>query len=51
MMVANLSEWNTRAVHADDTRAFFCVSGCATTYYAVSDVDEVDYLTRTTSSN
>jgi hypothetical protein len=51
MMVANLSEWNTRAVHADDTRAFFCASGCATTYYAVSDVDEVDYLTRTTSSN
>ncbi|WP_324761072.1 nitrous oxide reductase accessory protein NosL [Haloarcula sp. GH36] len=37
MMAANFPEWNAQAVHADDTRAFFCSSGCATTYYAVTE--------------
>ena len=37
MMAANFPEWNAQAVHDDDTRAFFCTSGCATTYYAVPD--------------
>jgi len=37
MKVANFPEWNAQAVHDDDTRAFFCTSGCATTYYAVPD--------------
>ena len=37
MMAANFPEWNAQAVHADDTRAFFCTSGCATTYYAVPE--------------
>ncbi len=36
MKAANFPEWNGQAVHADDTRAFFCTSGCATTYYAVT---------------
>ncbi len=36
MMAAKFPEWNAQAVHADDTRAFFCTSGCATTYYAVT---------------
>ncbi|MFD1647968.1 nitrous oxide reductase accessory protein NosL [Haloarchaeobius litoreus] len=35
MMAANFPEWNAQAVHTDDTREFFCTSGCATTYYAV----------------
>jgi nitrous oxide reductase accessory protein NosL len=37
MMAANFPEWNAQAVHTDDTRAYFCTSGCATTYYAVPD--------------
>lgn len=37
MMAANFPEWNAQAVHADDTREFFCTAGCATTYYAVTD--------------
>lgn len=37
MMPAKFPDWNAQAVHADDTRAFFCTSGCATTYYAVPD--------------
>jgi nitrous oxide reductase accessory protein NosL len=37
MQVANFPEWNAQAVHDDDTRAFFCTAGCATTYYAVPD--------------
>ncbi len=37
MKVANFPEWNAQAVHADDTREFFCTSGCATTYYAATD--------------
>jgi len=37
MKAANFPEWNAQAVHGDDTRAFFCTSGCATTYYAVTD--------------
>ncbi|WP_324664422.1 nitrous oxide reductase accessory protein NosL [Haloarcula sediminis] len=37
MKAANFPEWNAQAVHADDTRAFFCTSGCATTYYAVTE--------------
>jgi len=36
MMAAKFPEWNAQAVHADDTRAFFCSSGCATTYGAVT---------------
>ncbi|WP_227134760.1 nitrous oxide reductase accessory protein NosL [Halorubellus salinus] len=35
MKAANFPTWNAQAVHADDTREFFCTSGCATTYYAV----------------
>lgn len=35
MMAAEYPEWNAQAVHADGSRAFFCTSGCATTYYAV----------------
>jgi len=37
MKAANFPAWNAQAVHADDTRAFFCTSGCATTYYAVPE--------------
>ena len=37
MKAANFPDWNAQAVHADDTREFFCTSGCATTYYAVPD--------------
>ncbi|MFC4405995.1 nitrous oxide reductase accessory protein NosL [Haloarchaeobius iranensis] len=37
MMAANFPEWNAQAVHGDDTREFFCTSGCATTYYALPD--------------
>lgn len=36
-MAANFPKWNAQAVHADDSRAFFCSSGCATTYYAVPE--------------
>jgi copper chaperone NosL len=36
MKAANFPDWNAQAVHADDTREFFCTSGCATTYYAVT---------------
>ncbi len=36
MKAAKFPEWNAQAVHADETRAFFCTSGCATTYYAVT---------------
>ena len=35
MLAAEFPEWNAQAVHADGSRAFFCTSGCATTYYAV----------------
>jgi hypothetical protein len=31
------SDWNAQAVHEDERRAYFCTSGCATTYYAVPD--------------
>jgi hypothetical protein len=31
------SDWNAQAVHEDEQRAYFCTSGCATTYYAVPD--------------
>jgi|AntRauTorcE11898_2_1112593.scaffolds.fasta_scaffold08706_2 nitrous oxide reductase accessory protein NosL len=37
MNVANFPEWNAQTVHTDDTREFFCTSGCATTYYAATD--------------
>lgn len=37
MMPAKFPDWNAQAVHADDTRAFFCTSGCATTYFAVPE--------------
>jgi len=37
MKAANFPAWNAQAVHADDTREFFCTAGCATTYYAVPD--------------
>jgi len=37
MKAANFPAWNAQAVHEDDTRAFFCTSGCATTYYAVPE--------------
>lgn len=37
MKAANFPEWNAQAVHADDTREFFCSTGCATTYYAATD--------------
>jgi nitrous oxide reductase accessory protein NosL len=36
MGVANFPAWNAQAVHEDETRAFFCTSGCATTYYAAT---------------
>jgi copper chaperone NosL len=36
MQAANFPDWNAQAVHADDTREFFCTAGCATTYYAVT---------------
>lgn len=36
MQAAKFPDWNAQAVHADDTRAFFCTAGCATTYYAVT---------------
>jgi nitrous oxide reductase accessory protein NosL len=36
MTAANFPDWNAQALHEDGTRAFFCTSGCATTYYAVS---------------
>nr|WP_276224480.1 nitrous oxide reductase accessory protein NosL [Halomicroarcula sp. DFY41] len=36
-MATNFPDWNAQAVHDDNTRAFFCTSGCATTYYAVPD--------------
>jgi hypothetical protein len=32
---SQFADWNGQAVHTDETRAFFCTSGCATTYYAV----------------
>lgn len=35
MDVAKFEDWNAQAIHEDDTRAFFCTSGCATTYYVV----------------
>ena len=37
MKAANFPEWNAQTVHTDDTREFFCTSGCATTYYAATD--------------
>lgn len=37
MTAANFPKWNAQAVHVDDTRAFFCSTGCATTYYAATD--------------
>ncbi len=37
MMSANFPEWNAQAVHEDETREFFCTSGCATTYYVAPD--------------
>jgi nitrous oxide reductase accessory protein NosL len=37
MQVANFPKWNGQAVHEDDTRAFFCTAGCATTYHAAPD--------------
>lgn len=37
MKPANFDDWNAQAVHEDDTREFFCSTGCATTYYAVTD--------------
>jgi nitrous oxide reductase accessory protein NosL len=37
MAAANFPEWNAQAVHADDTREYFCTAGCATTYYAVPE--------------
>lgn len=37
MMAANFPEWNAQTVHTDDTREFFCSTGCATTYYAATD--------------
>lgn len=33
MKSANFPEWNAQVAHEDDTREFFCTSGCATTYY------------------
>ena len=36
MRAAKFPEWNAQAVHADDSRAFFCTAGCATTYHAVT---------------
>ena len=35
MNVAKFGAWNAQGVHDDDTRAFFCSSGCALTYYVV----------------
>ena len=37
MKSANFPEWNAQTVHEDDTREFFCTSGCATTYYVEPD--------------
>lgn len=37
MAPAEFPAWNAQALHADDTRAFFCTSGCATTYHAVTE--------------
>lgn len=37
MAPAEFPAWNAQALHADDSRAFFCTSGCATTYDAVTD--------------
>ena len=37
MTAANFPEWNAQTVHTDDTREFFCSTGCATTYYAATD--------------
>ena len=37
MKAANFPEWNAQAVHGDDTREFFCSTGCATTYYAAPE--------------
>jgi nitrous oxide reductase accessory protein NosL len=37
MTSANFPDWNAQVVHEDDTRGFFCTSGCATTYYAATD--------------
>lgn len=37
MTAANFPEWNSQTVHTDETREFFCTSGCATTYYAATD--------------
>jgi len=34
---SKFSDWNAQAVHEDERRAYFCTSGCATTYYAVPD--------------
>jgi len=34
---SKFSDWNAQAVHEDETRAYFCTSGCATTYYAVPE--------------
>lgn len=36
MNAAKFPEWNAQAVHGDDSRAFFCTAGCATTYYAAT---------------
>lgn len=33
MDVAKFDDWNAQALHEDDTRAFFCSSGCAVTYH------------------
>lgn len=37
MTAANFPAWNGQAVHDDGTRAFFCSSGCATTYAVAPD--------------
>lgn len=37
MKPAEYPDWNAQLVHEDETRAFFCSSGCAVTYSAVPE--------------
>jgi nitrous oxide reductase accessory protein NosL len=37
MNAADFPDWNGQTVHGDDTRAYFCSSGCATTYHTVPE--------------
>ncbi len=37
MTAAEYPDWNAQLVHENEDRAYFCTSGCMSTYYAVPD--------------